>query len=30
MEVKLLDAILHGELKPWKLDASNTSALLNW
>ena len=24
MEVKLLDAILHGELKPWKLDASNT------
>ena len=24
MEVKLLDAILHGELKPWKLDTSNT------
>jgi len=24
MEVKVLDSILHGELKPWKLDASNT------
>ena len=24
MEVKILDNILHGELKPWKVDASNT------
>ncbi|MBK8611752.1 MAG: hypothetical protein IPL84_17915 [Chitinophagaceae bacterium] len=24
MELKLLDAILHGELQPWKLDASDT------
>jgi hypothetical protein len=27
MEVKLLDNILHGALKPWKLDASNTRHL---
>ena len=24
MEIKILDSILHGELKPWKLDISNT------
>lgn len=24
MEVKILDSIIHGALKPWKLDASNT------
>ena len=24
MEIKILDSILHGELKPWKLDTSNT------
>lgn len=24
MEIKILDSILHGELKPWKVDASNT------
>lgn len=24
MEVKVLDSILHGELKPWKVDTSNT------
>jgi uncharacterized protein DUF6617 len=24
MEVKILDSILHGALKPWKLDVSNT------
>lgn len=24
MEVKILDNILHGELKPWKVDTSNT------
>lgn len=24
MEIKILDNILHGELKPWKVDASNT------
>ena len=22
MEIKILDSILHGELKPWKLDIS--------
>lgn len=24
MEIKILDSILHGELKPWKLDTSST------
>ncbi len=24
MEIKILDSILHGDLKPWKLDTSNT------
>lgn len=24
MEIKILDSILHGELKPWKLDTFNT------
>jgi hypothetical protein len=24
MEIKILDSILHGELKPWKIDSSNT------
>jgi hypothetical protein len=24
MEIKILDSILHGELKPWKLDTSNS------
>jgi hypothetical protein len=24
MEIKILDSILHGELKPWKLDTANT------
>ena len=24
MEVKVLDSIMHGVLKPWKLDTTNT------
>jgi len=24
MGIKILDSILHGELKPWKLDTVNT------
>ena len=24
MEIKILDSILHGELKPWKLDTSSS------
>ena len=24
MEIKILDSILHGVLKPWKIDTSNT------
>ena len=24
MEVKILDSILHGSLKPWKIDATNS------
>ena len=24
MEVKILDSIMHGALKPWKLDTTNT------
>lgn len=28
MEIKILDSILHGQLKPWKLDTSNSRRLV--
>ena len=28
MEIKVLDSIMHGALKPWKLDTTNTGGIV--